>query len=176
VARTQHRLTAKGVDNLKAPGLYADGGNLHLRIASGGSKNWIFRYTLNGRTRDAGLGGYPTLRLSDARIEAEKFRRALADGIDPIDARNAARAAAEAEAARAISFHECANAYVAAHEPTWKNVKHKAQWRSTLKTYVFPVIGALPVKDVDTRHVLRMLEPTPEAQGVLGHVGHRATP
>ena len=59
--RSLHRLSAVKVTNLKQPGYYADGGNLYLRVAPGGTKGWIFRFTIAGRTRDAGLGSYPTM-------------------------------------------------------------------------------------------------------------------
>lgn len=96
MARTKHRLTAKAVENKKQPGLYAGGGNLLLRVAPGGTKGWIFRFALNGRTRDAGLGRYPAVSLANAREEAERFRKQLAEGIDPIEARNAERASLQA--------------------------------------------------------------------------------
>ncbi len=159
MARTKHRLSVKRVENLKKPGLYADGGNLYLRIAPGGSKGWIFRFTLHGRTRDAGLRSFPIVSLAEAREEAEKLRKQLRDGIDPIEARKAERAALRAEAVRAVTFEECARAYISSHEAGWKNDKHRAQWRSTLATYVYPVIGALPVKVVDTGLVMKILEP-----------------
>lgn len=159
MARTKHRLSAKRVENLKKPGLYADGGNLYLRIAPGGSKGWIFRFTLHGKTRDAGLGSFPTISLATARDQAEKLRKLLIDGIDPIEARKAERAAVRAESEQAVTFEECARAYISSHEVGWRNEKHGAQWRSTLKTYVYPVIGQLPVKAVDTTHVMQILEP-----------------
>lgn len=159
MARTKHRLTAKAVENQKKPGLYADGGNLHLRIAPGGSKGWIFRFTLAGRTRDAGLGSYPTVSLAEARNEADRLRKQIAEGTDPIEARKSQRVASRAEAERAITFERCAKAYVESHQAGWKNNKHRAQWHSTLKTYVYPVIGQLPVKDVDTAHLTQILRP-----------------
>jgi integrase len=159
VVRTKHRLTAKVVENKKKPGLYADGGNLYLRVARGGSKSWIFRFTLSNGPRDAGLGGYPSVSLAEARNKAEPLRKQIAEGIDPIEARKTQRAASQAEAERAITFEQCAKAYVASHEVGWKNDKHRAQWHSTLKTYVYPVIGQLPVKTVDTSHVMQILEP-----------------
>jgi integrase len=159
VARTKHRLTAKAVENQKKPGLYADGGNLHLRVAPGGSKGWIFRFTLAGRTRDAGLGSYPSVSLAEARNEADRLRKQIAEGTDPVEARKTQRAASQAEAERVITFEQCAKAYVASHEVGWKNDKHWAQWHSTLKTYVYPVIGRLPVKAVDTSLVMQILEP-----------------
>ena len=159
MARTKHRLSAKRVENAKKPGLYADGGNLYLRIAPGGSKGWIFRYTLGGKTRDAGLGSYPTVSLATARDEAEPLRRQIKDSIDPIETRRAARAAVRAETEQAVTFEDCALRYIASHEAGWKNDKHRAQWRSTLKTYVYPVIGHLPVTAVGTPHVMQILEP-----------------
>ena len=150
MARTRSRLTALKVASIKKPGLYADGGSLYLRVAREGSKGWIFRFTVRGRTRDAGLGSYPTISLVKARESTDEYRRQVAAGIDPIEARNEERAAKRLDAARALTFEQCAKSYMASHEVGWKNDKHRAQWRSTLATYAFPVIGALPVKAIDT--------------------------
>jgi hypothetical protein len=38
-----------------------------------------------------------------------------------------------------------ADAYIATHEPSWRNTKHRYQWRSTIDTYACPVLGKLPV-------------------------------
>jgi integrase len=84
-------------------------------------------------------------------------------GIDPLEERH--RKAAEALAASqvahvaAITFRDVANAYIAANEDSWRNPKHRQQWRNTLATYVYPVIGDLPVSEVKTAHVLSILEP-----------------
>ena len=159
MARTKNGLSPVGVKNQKTPGLYADGGNLYLRVAPAGSKGWIFRFTLGGRTRDAGLGSYPALSLAEAREQADKFRKQVADGIDPIAARDAQRAASLREAAHAVTFEQCAKAYIASHEAGWTNDKHRAQWRSTLASYVYPFIGPLPVKSIDTGLVMKILKP-----------------
>ena len=58
-----------------------------------------------------------------------------------------------------MSFDQCAEAYIGAHEIAWKNEKHRQQWRNTLATYVSPVFGKVPVGDVDTDHVLKVIEP-----------------
>ena len=52
-----------------------------------------------------------------------------------------------------------ADAYIAAHEPSWRNAKHRQQWRNTLDTYAGPVLGKLPVAQVDVGAVMRVLEP-----------------
>ena len=87
MGRGLNRLSAVKFARLKTPGYYADGGCLYLRIAPGGTKGWIFRFAIAGRTRDAGLGSYPAVSLVNAREEAERRRRLVAAGVDPIEAR-----------------------------------------------------------------------------------------
>jgi len=159
MARGLHRLSAVNVANRKKPGYYADGGGLYLRVAPGGSKGWIFRFTRVGNTRDAGLGAYPTISLVKAREHAERCRRQLTAGIDPIEARREERDAARIASARAMTFEDCAKAFIESHEAGWRNDKHKDQWRATLSTYCYPIIGALPVEAIDTGLVLKVLEP-----------------
>jgi hypothetical protein len=138
MSRTLHRLSAVKVAAAKKPGFIADGGNLYLRIAPGGSRQWMFRYAIAGKTRDAGLGPYPTVSLFKARREAEKCRRLVAEGIDPISARNEERLAAQVVSTDGMTFEACAKALIASHEASWRNLKHRAQWSSTLATYAYP--------------------------------------
>jgi integrase len=157
--RVLSRLTAIKIGNLKTRGHYADGGNLYLRVAPGGSKGWIFRYGFAGKTRDAGLGPYPTVSLLKAREQAAEWRRMVVAGVDPIEARKEERQAIRLASAKAKTFAECANAFIASHESGWSNAEHRRQWRATLETYAFPVMGDLPVEAVDTTLVLKVLEP-----------------
>ena len=161
MARQRDRLTALKVDRLKALGLHADGGGLYLQIKAAGARSWIFRYRTGGRTtpRDMGLGSAADVSLADARRKADSYRDALRDGIDPIDARKRADAAAVMDAAKAIRFKDCATAYIASQKDGWRNTKHAAQWTSTLAAYASPLIGALPVAEVDTALVVKVLSP-----------------
>ena len=106
-----------------------------------------------------GLGPLADLSLAEARIAAQECRRLLRDGVDPLSARRERRQAARVEKARGISFRECAERLIASHESSWKNAKHRAQWTSTLETYVFPRIGGLSVAAIDTALVLKCIEP-----------------
>jgi integrase len=153
------RLSAVRVQSVRERGYYGDGGGLYLRVAPGGAKGWIFRYGGRGRRRDMGLGGYPAIGLAKARELAGDCRSVLATGLDPIAARNEKRAAAAVEAAKAMTFADCATAYMNAHEAGWRNPKHRQQWKNTLATYVSPAVGKLPVSAVDTGLVLKVLEP-----------------
>jgi integrase len=150
--------------------MYADGGGLYLQITERGA-SWIYRYMLNKRAREMGLGPLALFGLSQARAKALDARRLRHEGIDPIEARKAQRMQARLDAARAMTFQQCAAAHINAHRPGWRTSKHAAQWQATLATYAGPVIGALPVQAVDTALVLKVLEPIwiekPETAGRL---------
>ena len=87
MAKSIQRLTAMAVTHASKPGLYPDGGGLYLRVARNGSKSWAFRYTLNNRPHEMGLGGLTKVSLADARKKATDVRGALGDGYDPLTLR-----------------------------------------------------------------------------------------
>jgi integrase len=159
MARTIGRLTALKVDRAKQPGMYADGGGLYLRVTDSGTKNWVFRFMLNGRPRWMGVGPLHTIGLAEARNRAAAFRLQRHDGVDPIERRRAERLQGLLDAAKAVTFKECAARYIASHRAGWRNPKHAAQWKATLATYAEPVIGGLSVQAIDTALVLKVLEP-----------------
>jgi len=159
MAREIGKLSAVAVRGQNKPGLYADGGGLYLQVTEAGAKTWIFRFMLTGKRRDMGLGAVHTVTLAEARQTATEARKLIRDGIDPIETRRASKLAARAKAATAMTFRQCAEAYIRAHEAGWKNPKHAAQWPSTLESYVYPSIGPLAVAAVDTGLVLKALEP-----------------
>ena len=159
MARISERLTTLKVARARKPGLHADGDGLYLQIASANSRSWVLRYTCNGRTREMGLGSLKAVGLAAARAKASQCRAQLADGIDPIAARDAERARLAIENARTITFDQCAEAFIRTHASTWRNPKHHSQWKNTLATYVSPVFGSLPVQAVDVGLVMKVLEP-----------------
>lgn len=159
MAREIERLTDAKVRKTKTPGYLHDGAGLYLQITDAGSKSWIFRYTLAGKTREMGLGSFDVFTLAEARERARTQRKLLADGIDPIEIKRAQKQQAVLERASAITFAQAAEKYIASHRKGWKNGKHVAQWRNTLDTYANPVVGRLPVQAVTTELVMRILEP-----------------
>jgi integrase len=158
MARTIGKLTALKVDKAKRPGMYGDGGGLYLRVTDDGAKNWVFRYMLNGRPRWMGMGPLHTVSLAEARKRAGEHRLRRHDGIDPIEARRAERLRARLDAAKAVTFKECADSYIRSHRAGWRNEKHAAQWEATLAAYAEPIMG-LAVQTIDTALVLKCLEP-----------------
>src|SRR5262245_57403372 len=165
------KLTALKVARTRDRGKYADGGGLYLQVASKDARSWIFRYTLAGRERFMGLGSVEGLALAEARELAAECRKLVRQGTDPIEYRNRKRAAVALQEARATTFKRAGEALMASHEAGWRNAKHRQQWRNTLVTYAFPVIGHLPVQDVDTTLVMKVIEPIwtlkPETAGRL---------
>ena len=154
-----NRLTDRRIAAAKERGYYADGGNLYLQVSKYGTKNWVFRFAVAGKTRDMGLGGFPQITLKLARELAREQREHLLRGDDPIEVRRAKRDRVRVATANRKTFAECADDYIAAHADTWRNDKHRNQWRVTLKTYAFPVMGKLPVEAIDLPHILKVLEP-----------------
>jgi integrase len=146
--------------------LIPDGGNLYLQVSRGKDdtiwRSWVFRYEFDGRRHDLGLGPLHTLDLAEARLKARTLRQQLLDGVDPLAAKKEAQRARLAELAakqRAMTFRTCAEACMAAHESAWTNAKHRAQWRTTLEQFVYPIIGDLAVDDLTTAHIVKVLEP-----------------
>lgn len=152
-------LTDVKVRSHQTPGMLADGHGLYLQVANGGSKSWIFRFQINGRRRDLGLGSLAKVPLKIARRKAKAALELVADGIDPIEHKNAAGSAAAVAQAKAVTFKQAATAYIDHKRAGWRNAKHASQWSSTLETYVFPVFGHLPVSAVDTALVCKALDP-----------------
>ena len=153
------RLSSLKVTRAREPGMLADGDGLYLQVTRASARSWIFRYFRNGKSHEMGLGSLKAVGLAAARLNAAECRGLLADGIDPIAARTAERAQRAVEDARAITLDHCADAFIKAHASGWKNQKHIAPWKATLRTYVSPVFGSLPVHAIDVALVMKALEP-----------------
>ena len=155
-------LTALQIKHAKE-GMHADGNGLYLRVQNSGAKSWIFRFQLNGRRREMGIGTLTDKPAPDARTEAAQLSALVRAGTDPIEDRKqktnlAVSNAKEAEAA-VTTFRKVATDYIASHKASWQNAKHADQWTNTLETYAGPVIGNKPVGSVTTEDVLRILTP-----------------
>jgi hypothetical protein len=162
MSRTLNQLNFARIKNAKV-GKHADGGNLYLQVKKGtGSqlnKSWLFRFELDGRERSMGLGSVNVVSLADAREKAAECRRLVANGLDPLAERDKRQEQQRLDDAKAMTFDQCAELYMAAHKAGWRNAKHIQQWKNTLSTYPSRVFGSLPVAAVDMDLVLKVLEP-----------------
>jgi integrase len=159
MASRLNRLSAVEVRAIDRKGMYHDGGGLYLQVSTSGAKSWIYRFMLDAKPREMGLGPVNIIPLVEARKRAAECRRMRLDGIDPIETRRAKHGQRKLEAARGMTFDACAAAYLDAHQDSWRNAKHRDQWRNTLNSYASPVFGSLPVQAVDVALVMKALEP-----------------
>ena len=143
-------LSATRAKALKDPGRYSDGGGLHLYISKAWGKSWVQRITIEGRRRDIGLGGFPSVSLARAREKAAENRAAVAEDRDPL---------ADRHAPAMPTFREAAGAVHEANRPRWRNAKHIAGWMQTLERHAMPTLGATPLGRIDRGEVLRVLTP-----------------
>lgn len=154
----------------KSNAMVAVGGvaGLYLQITPNGGKTWVLRVRVGAKRRDIGLGGFPTVTLSQARDKARAARDKIESGIDPVEERKAAKAALVMAQRRGLLFKDAVDKALAAKLDAFRNEKHRDQWRNTLVQYAMPELGALPVQDIDTAAVLRVLQQ--EVKGKTGKV------
>ncbi len=152
-------LTDIVLKNLTKPGRYTDDQTkgLHLWVKPEGRRYWIVRYTVEGKRYGLSLGAYPEVSLRQAREKAIQVRNTILKGINPIVERNNAKKTPKP--APAVLFKEFALEHIEAMRHQWRNAKHGDQWVSTIKTYAMPVIGELSLDQIDTPHILSILEP-----------------
>lgn len=146
-------LTAAFLAKELDPGKYHDGGNLglFLRVEPNGNRFWVQRLTINGKRRELGLGSFPMIKLADARAKATENKRTAMLGGDPLELKRKAR--------ESITFATAMELCLAKKAAEFGNDKHRKQWRATLDTYAIPTLGKMRVQDIETRHVLRVLQP-----------------
>ncbi|MEQ9394710.1 MAG: integrase arm-type DNA-binding domain-containing protein [Haliea sp.] len=159
--KVARELSALEVKRIECPGMHAVGGvaGLYLQVVPSGGRTWILRCLIGGKRREMGLGGFPSVTLALAREKARHARQTIDEGRDPIVEREAARGALAAKRDAVITFERAAFLLIASKSAEWSNPKHQSQWRNTLETYAFPVIGHLLVHDIALSHITQILEP-----------------
>lgn len=154
-----HQLTLDDIATASV-GRHHDGGGLYLVVRPSG-KSWSFRYMQRGKQTWMGLGPVNLGRLADnlkqVRQAAARCRAQLDSGHNPLKVRREAKAAENPQAIP--TFEKVAEAYIQVHAHSWKNERHQQQWTSTLKTYVYPVIGKMGVDVVRVPHIEMILRP-----------------
>ncbi|MEO4041963.1 Arm DNA-binding domain-containing protein [Hoeflea sp. CAU 1731] len=151
MARTTNKLSAVEVKNINKKGRYSDGGGLYLRVSPTLSKSWVFRWVRNGTENEMGLGPYPTVSLATARDAAFEARRHLTAKRNPKTERDRDR-----ETGRTSG--DVADEFLVAKYGNWSNEKTRWQWQHTL-TQFSKSIRCVPVSEIDTAHVLKLLKP-----------------
>ena len=153
------RLTVRMVKALKEPGRYGDGGTLYLVVAPGGSKSWVQRFTVNGKRRDHGLGGFPLVTLAEAREQAFENRRHAHRGRDPL---------ADKRRVMTPTFEQAAQRALEANRARWRNTKTATNWTESMTKYAYPVFGDRHVDQIGREDVLRVLTPIWSSKPEIG--------
>ena len=159
-------LTVKRVQRLLrkgAPGRHLDGGasgvkGLYLAVDSKTAASWNLRYQLGNASHWMGLGSARDFTLEQARQRAKDWRQKKADGHDPLHLKRSERASNLAAAALSKTFKQCAEELIRERGNEWKSARHGFEWQSTLKRFVYPILGSLDVAKVDRPSILRVLE------------------
>jgi integrase len=154
-------LSATEVRRLNRPGLHAVGGvsGLLLQVIDSGARSWILRTMVGKKRRDIGLGGFPDVSLATAREKARDTKEKIKQGVDPVAERKAVRNKLIAAQGKFITFRDAAIKCHAARAQEFRNAKHARDWLSSLERYAFPIIGDMPLGDVDVPHIKNVLDP-----------------
>ena len=137
-----------------------DGAGLRLRIRPNGSKNWIFRYRLNAKEQNAGLGSYPTVTLSIARSKATEYREIVAQGRNPsIERKIKKTKLIESEHQ---TFGAIAREWIVHNKADWSE-KHLKRNEGMLRLYLIPDLGRLPIQDIEGGYLFAILKPIYDA-------------
>jgi integrase len=151
-------LTTRTVETI-GDGWHHDAHGLYLQVtANGAGRSWVYRYSRDGKQHYVGLGPAHTINLAKAREMARECRELRLRDIDPLQAKRIRRDESRLATVKQMTFGQCVEAYLQTHEVAWKNEKHRQQWRMTLTKYC-KIISDLPIKDIDTDLVLRVLTP-----------------
>ena len=133
-----------------------DGAGLRLRIRPNGSKNWIFRYRLNAKERNVGLGSYPKISLSIARTRAEECRKTIEDGRNPSHEKKIKRAKLIAQETE--TFGSIAREWIAHNREDWSE-KHRIRNEGLIRLYLTPDLGKLPIQEIEESYLFAVLKP-----------------
>lgn len=132
---------------------------LLLQVTPTGAKSWIYRTTVGKKRRNIGLGSYPAVSLVRAREKAAEMREQIDQGIDPVEAKKSARRELIARQLSTITFQKAADKFIVMKSKDFKNPRQQAQWQSSIDTYVTPIIGNVPVNEIELAHIKAVLDP-----------------
>ena len=158
MAREINKLSDRGVKAEKEQGRYADGNGLYLQVSKSGSKSWLYRFMLDGKAREMGLGSIAILPLTEARKKALDCKKLLREGVDPIMERHKRLAMEKADNQEIPSFKKCTKEYLKAHSAGWSK-RHADTWIKSIKLYAYSTLGSMPINTIERSHIIRVLDP-----------------
>ena len=146
-----HKALAPAFVRSAPPGKYADGEGLYLYVQPSGTRSWIQRLVVRGRSREFGLGSVRLVTLAEAREKALSNRKIARSGGDPL--------ADKRRLESMPTFAEAAATVVERKRAGWRGRRQPQAWLNSLERYAFPRIGSRPISEVDSADVLEVLTP-----------------
>jgi len=128
---------------------------LVLRITSNGARSFAyrFRHPDTRKTLRATIGPYPATTLEAARKRAKNMAAQVADGTNPIDARNAER-----EAAPTRTFEALAGRYLKEHAGRHKRPRSAEEDRRNLAVHILPKWAKRDFRTIRRADVIEIIE------------------
>ncbi|MDL0429579.1 integrase arm-type DNA-binding domain-containing protein [Marinobacter sp. TBZ242] len=158
VRRLSHSVSKDGKEY---NGLHPVGGvsGLLLSVTPTGAKSWILRTVIGTKRRNIGLGPFPDVSLAEARRKAQEVKDKIAEGIDPVEERKAARRSMIAAQLSTMTFAQAMAEYIRMKSKEFRNPRQEKQWTNSLTTYAVPHIGNVPVGEIELPHIKAVLDP-----------------
>ena len=141
------KLTVKLINQTNGPTTLNDGNGLYLKIRASGSRSWFcrIRHPETKKLTDKGMGSYADVSLIEARRMLPQVRQEIIQDNE--------------WQTRIPTFAEYSSLFIQRKAPEWRHAKHKQKWTNTLKNHAYPVIGALLISDIETHHLVKLLNP-----------------
>lgn len=121
----------------------SDRKGLFLRVNSGGTKTFFFRYKWLDKDTIINIGEYGTFTLTQAREKRDQFIDELRAGINP-----------KADTTKGATFQTLANQWLKAKEIKWS--KSTRQTNVTRLEYALEDLGPLQVEDITAKDILNV--------------------
>ena len=157
-------LTPQEVRAISKAGYHAVGGvsGLNLQVSKQGARSWILRTVIGSKRREVGLGSFPEVSLAKARLLASELKQQIRDGFDPVVERERKERERKTAQSKNITFQEVAKQFIDKKTKEFKETsraKQRQRLENSLNRYAYPIIGKLPVSEVERDNVLRIIEP-----------------
>ena len=138
-------------------GRHSDARGLYLVVSASAARKWVYRYRMDGKSHDLGLGSYPQISLKQARQQRDRHESERLQGQNPIALKRARREAAQE--ARQRTFAAALEAAYTVKAETITNAKYRKQWHALVARYALPKLGELPIAEITVHDIHQVLRP-----------------
>lgn len=139
-----------------------DAHSLYLQVTPSGGKHWRVNFSFAGKQKTLALGSYPVVSLLAARMERDKAKALLAEGIDPSAAK---RADVPAASPAGETFADVAARWFKLNERKWVS-DYAMRLRARMDQDILPHLGNKPVASITPKDVLDTIRRI-EARGAI---------